>query len=198
MRRALEQALYYRRPIAFLMDEAQHLKKIAGGRRLLDQMDVLKSLASLTGIVHVLIGTYDLLGLANLSAQLNRRSIEIHFPRYQAENSQEWTVFQSALLTFQRHLPLAKEPDLVGHSEFIYERSVGCIGILKNWLGRALAAALEKSAETLTLQHLERSAEPLRKLLRMAREIQEGEKRVGGTGQPTSGTAPAVGHAPEV
>lgn len=175
MRRALEQALYYRRPMAFLMDEAQHLKKIAGGRRLLDQMDVLKSLASLTGIVHVLIGTYDLLGLANLSAQLNRRSIEIHFPRYHAENSHEWSIFQSALLTFQRHLPLAKEPDLVGYSEFIYERSVGCIGILKSWLGRALAAALEKSADTLTIQHLERSAEPLRKLLRMAREIQEGE-----------------------
>lgn len=176
LRRVLEQALHYRRPQAFLVDEAQHLKKIAGGRRLLDQMDVLKSLASLSGIVHVLIGTYDLLGLANLSAQLNRRSIEIHFPRYRAENLQEWTIFQSALLTFQRHLPLAKEPDLVGRSEYIYEHSVGCIGILKNWLGRALAAALEESSDTLTYQHLEHTAEPLRKLLRMAREIQEGEE----------------------
>ena len=40
LRRVLEQALRYRRPQAFLVDEAQHLKKIAGGRRLLDQMDV--------------------------------------------------------------------------------------------------------------------------------------------------------------
>lgn len=176
LRRVLEQALRYRRPQAFLVDEAQHLKKIAGGRRLLDQMDVLKSLASLTGVLHVLIGTYDLLGLANLSAQLNRRSIEIHFPRYHAENPQEWTAFQSAVLTFQRHLPLAKEPDLVGRSAYLYERSVGCIGILKSWLGRALAAALQESADTLTDQHLEHTAEPLRKLMRMAREIQEGEE----------------------
>jgi len=176
MRRVLEQALHYRRPQAFLVDEAQHFKKIAGGRRLLDQMDVLKSLASLTGIVHVLIGTYDLLGLANLSAQLNRRTIEIHFPRYRAENQDEWTVFQSSLLTFQHHLPLAKVPDLVGRSEYFYERSVGCIGILKSWLGRALSVALEESADTLTFQHLEHTAEPLRKLLRMAREIQEGEE----------------------
>lgn len=175
LRRVLEQALRYRRPQAFLVDEAQHLKKIAGGRRLLDQMDVLKSLASLTGVLHVLIGTYDLLGLANLSAQLNRRSIEIHFPRYHAENAQEWTAFQSAVLTFQRHLPLAKEPDLVSHSAYLYERSVGCIGILKSWLGRALAVALQESAATLTNQHLEHTAEPLRKLMRMAREIQEGE-----------------------
>ena len=59
------------------MDEAQHLKKFASGRRLLDQMDILKSLASLTDTIHVLIGTYELLGLADLSAQLNRRSREI-------------------------------------------------------------------------------------------------------------------------
>jgi len=175
LRRVLEQALYYRHPLAFLIEEAQHLKKIAGGRRLLDQMDALKSLSSLTGVLHVLIGTYELLGLANLSAQLNRRSIEIHFPRYHSEDPQDWLAFQSALLTFQRHLPLEKEPDLVGRSEYFYERSVGCIGILKSWLVRALAVALEETAPTLTSQHLENTAEPLHKLLRMAREIQEGE-----------------------
>ena len=41
LRRALEQCLRHRRPAAFLVDEAQHLKKMAGGRRLLDQMDTL-------------------------------------------------------------------------------------------------------------------------------------------------------------
>ena len=58
---------------------------MTSGRRLLDQMDNLKSLANMTNTVHVLIGTYDLLGLMNSSAQLSRRSIEIHFPRYHAE-----------------------------------------------------------------------------------------------------------------
>jgi len=42
----LEQALRYRSPTAFIVDEAQHFKRIAGGRRLLDQMDTLKSLAN--------------------------------------------------------------------------------------------------------------------------------------------------------
>lgn len=68
LRWALEQALHYRRPVAFIVDEAQHFKRIASGRRLLDQMDTLKSLANLTGITHVLIGTYELLGFAQLSA----------------------------------------------------------------------------------------------------------------------------------
>jgi hypothetical protein len=176
LRWALEQALHHRRPGAFIVDEAQHLKKLASGRRLLDQMDIVKSLASLTDTIHVLIGTYELLGLADLSAQLNRRSREIHFSRYRADSARDMTGFQSVLLTFQRHLPLAQEPDLVSRSDYFYERSAGCVGVLKNWLTRALAMALEEGAKTLTARHLTEHAEPTRKLLRLAREIKEGEE----------------------
>jgi DNA polymerase III delta prime subunit len=176
LRRAVEQCLRHRRLAAFFVDEAQHLKKMASGRRLLDQMDTIKSLAGLTGVVHVLIGTYDLLGLASLSAQLSRRSIEIHFPRYHPDCAEDAVAFKSVLLTFQQHLPLTEEPDLVGRYQYFYEHSVGCVGILKDWLSRALAAALEDGQETLTPRHLERYAEPTRKLLRMAREIREGEE----------------------
>ncbi len=176
LRWALEQALRHRRPVAFIVDEAQHFKRIASGRRLLDQMDTLKSLANMTGITHVLIGTYELLGFAQLSAQLDRRSFEIHFPRYHIDIPEEMLAFKRVLLTFQRHLPLTGEPDLVAQAEYFYERSVGCVGVLKDWLTRALAAALEDGQETLTKTVLERQALPHRKLLRMAREIREGEE----------------------
>ncbi len=176
LRWALEQALRYRRPAAFIVDEAQHLKRIASGRRLLDQMDTLKSLANLTGTTHVLIGTYELLGFAQLSAQLDRRSYEIHFPRYHIDIPEEMLAFKRILLTFQRHLPLVGEPDLVVQAEYFYERSVGCVGVLKDWLTRALAVAIEDGQGTLTQTVLERQALPTRKLLRMAREIREGEE----------------------
>jgi len=176
LRWALEQALHYRRPMAFIVDEAQHFKKIASGRRLLDQMDTLKSLANLTDTTHVLIGTYELLGFAQLSAQLDRRSCEIHFPRYHIDIPEEMLAFKRVLLTFQRNLPLTGEPDLVAQAEYFYERSVGCVGVLKDWLTRGLAAALEDGQETLTKTVLERQALPHRKLLRMAREIREGEE----------------------
>jgi AAA domain-containing protein len=176
LRWALEQALRHRRPAAFIVDEAQHFKRIASGRRLLDQMDTLKSLANLTGITHVLIGTYELLGFAQLSAQLDRRSCEIHFPRYHIDDPEETLAFKRVLLTFQRHLPLTGEPDLIAQAEYFYERSVGCVGVLKDWLTRALAAALEDGQETLTKTGLEKQALPHRKLLRMAREIREGEE----------------------
>ena len=175
LRWALEQALRHRRPAAFVVDEAQHFKRIASGRRLLDQMDTLKSLANLSGTTHVLIGTYELLAFAHLSAQLDRRSYEIHFPRYHIDIPEEMLAFKRVLLTFQRHLPLTGEPDLVAQAEYFYEHSLGCVGVLKDWLTRALAATLEDGQETLTQATLERQALPTRKLLRMAREIREGE-----------------------
>jgi hypothetical protein len=176
LRRVLEKCLLHRQPRAFLVDEAQHFKKMTSGRRLLDQMDNLKSLANMTNTVHVLIGTYDLLGLMNLSAQLSRRSIEIHFPRYHAEWAADLAEFKKLLRTLQRHLPLPEEPDLEGQYEYFYERSLGCTGMLKTWLNRTLAAALEHNASTLTQQLCEQHAEPLQKLKHMIREIHEGEQ----------------------
>jgi type II secretory pathway predicted ATPase ExeA len=179
LRRALEQCLRQRRVAVVIVDEAQHLRRLTSGRRLLDQMDTLKSLAALSDTVHVLVGTYELLGLADLSAQLSRRSVIIHFGRYHAEAPEDLLAFKSVLLTFQRHLPLATEPDLVGRWEELYERSAGCVGILKTWLQQALAAALEVDAATLGRQHLERYAPSTRTLLSVVRESTEGEAALG-------------------
>jgi hypothetical protein len=175
LRWVLEQCLRQRRVGVCLVDEAQHLKRLASGRRLLDQMDTLKSLAATTGTTHVLVGTYELLGLTNLSAQLSRRTVEIHFGRYRATVDKDRLAFKSVLLTFQRQLPVSEEPDLVGLWERLYEGSLGCVGVLKSWLNRALADAIAHQATTITRRHLDRQALPTRTLLNLAREITEGE-----------------------
>jgi hypothetical protein len=41
-----KQTLRLRKPVAAMIDEAQHLGKVASGRRLLDQLDVIKSIAN--------------------------------------------------------------------------------------------------------------------------------------------------------
>jgi AAA domain len=176
LRRALEQALWQRRPAALVVDEAQHLLKMASGRRLQDQLDTLKSLASLTQTVHVLIGTYDVLAWRNLSGQLSRRSLDIHFPRYQCSDSGHVRAFKSVLWAFQRHLPLAVEPDLVRQWAFCYERSIGCVGTLKAWLVRGLAATLEQDQATLSAAHLARVAPTVAQCVRMAADAREGEQ----------------------
>lgn len=175
LRHALEQSLAQRRPVAFLIDEAQHLAKAGSGRRLQDQLDCLKSLANVTGVVHVLFGTYDLLAFRNLSGQLGRRSTEIHLPRYRREREADVIAFQRVLRTFQRHLPLLEEPDLLAEWEYCYERSIGCVGTLKDWLTRCLVAAIREGAPTLTRAHLEAHAYAATQALAMVTEASQGE-----------------------
>jgi DNA polymerase III delta prime subunit len=61
LRHALEEAVARRGVRAVVIDEAQHLMHVAGGAKLLDQLDWLKSMSNTMGVVHVLVGTYDLL-----------------------------------------------------------------------------------------------------------------------------------------
>jgi energy-coupling factor transporter ATP-binding protein EcfA2 len=175
LRRILEKCFKYRRPRAFFVDEAQHIKKMASGRRVLDQMDTLKSLANMTTTVHVLIGTHELLGLMDLNAQLARRSLTISFPRYQVA---DWKEFTKLLRTFQRHLPFPEEPDLESHAEYFYEQCLGCTGMLKTLLNKAAGTALEQGEQTLTLKRCQQHAEPPQKLKDMLREIREGEEKL--------------------
>jgi hypothetical protein len=178
LRYAVEQALRHRRPAAVLIDEAQHLNRIASGRRLFYQLDTLKSLASLTGVVHVLLGTYDLLAMTNLSGQLTRRTIDVHFPRYHADRPDDVSAFQTVVRSFQQHLPVQEVPKLVERWEELYQGSVGCVGVLKDWLTRGLALALEQGGNKLTHAHLDAQALSRTKLLQMARENKEGEERL--------------------
>jgi len=178
LRRALEQALRHRRPDAFIIDEAQHLTKMASGRRLQDQLDSIKSLANLSGILHVLVGTYELLAFRELSGQLSRRKVDIHFPRYRAEYKEDIQAFINVLHTFEHHLPLQEKPNLVQNWEYCYERSIGSVGVLKDWLTRALVSALEEGASTLSLTHLKQHALSISQCEKMATEALEGEAKL--------------------
>jgi hypothetical protein len=178
LRLALESSLIHRRPKAFFIDEAQHLAKMRSGRKLQDQLDSIKSLASITNTVHVLFGTYELLPFRNLSAQLSRRSIDIHFPRYRAERSGDYTAFRSVVFTLQRHLPLPGESDLLPHVEYCYERSIGCVGLVKDWLTRALTLAVNQGADAVSFKMLQKTAWPLDQSERMAREAVDGESEM--------------------
>ncbi len=178
LRIALENALRHRQPDIFFIDEAQHLGKIASGRKLQDQMDSLKSLANITGVLHGLLGTYELLSFRNLSGQLMRRSIDIHFRRYYADIPEDVQSFKSILLSFQRQMPVKEIPDLVGNWEYCYERSLGCIGSLKDWLTRSLKDALDEDAPTVTTKHLKNRAWSVFQCRGMLKEIAEGEKQL--------------------
>jgi len=174
---ALEQALRHRQPAAVFVDEAQHLARMSSGRRLADQLDVIKSIASRTQTIYVLIGTYELLSFRNLSGQLSRRSVDLHLPRYRAECKDDLRIFQNIVLTFQEQLPAEHRLELVGLWDYLYERSLGCVGILKDWLARSLSAAFQ-GAVRLDRRVLERTSLSAAQCEKILAEAREGEARL--------------------
>ncbi|MFL5587703.1 MAG: ATP-binding protein [Ktedonobacteraceae bacterium] len=159
LRHALEEALVRRGVRAVIVDEAQHLMKVASGAKLLDQLDWIKSMTNMTNVVHVLVGTYDLLDFRNLNGQAARRGHDLHFPRYQFQHEADRKAFQGALHALLQQTPLDMDiQDLMNHWYYLYERSIGCVGVLKDWLVRTVASSLRASILTLTLARLEQHA----------------------------------------
>jgi hypothetical protein len=159
LRGSLEDSLKRRRPAAFFIDEAHHLGKVSGGRKFQDHLDVIKSLANTTETLHILVGTYELHLLLNLSDQLSRRSRTFHFERYRSGQTADVKAFQNILWNFQQRLPFSGQQDLREYGDYLMERSLGCVGILKGWFVRAINAALDQGGEALTIDHL-RQHEP--------------------------------------
>ena len=177
-RRAVESALKNRRPDAFYIDEAHHLAQLSSGQKLKDQPEVLKSLANLGKVKIIPAGTYDLLQLTDLGDQLCRRAKVVHFPRYKASVEDEREKFKSIVKALEIQLPLQQQSDLTGSWEFLYERSLGCVGMLKDWLSETLYDVLtrKKPAATISLKDLEKKARPVNQCRVMLSVILAGEK----------------------
>jgi len=175
---SVEQAMRFRRPVAVLIDEAQHLTKMSSGRRLVDQLDVIKSIANHAATPHVMIGTYDLLAFRNLNGQLSRRSLDVHFGRYRADRPGEAAIFMNVVRSFSAYLPLKTPDDLTTNWEFLYERSIGCVGILKDWLSQSLSVMLRRGAIQLERRDLEACALSVNQCDKVLSECIEGEMRL--------------------
>jgi hypothetical protein len=80
------------------------------------------------------------------------------------------------LVSFGQQLP--EGTNLVDGWELLYERSIGCVGIIKDWLTLAYRTALKAGSEGVTIEHLERTAPPADKAWRQLEEASLGERRL--------------------
>lgn len=184
---SLDNAVKYRRPQVALIDEAQYFRYVASGRNIFSQMESVKSFAQETGLTLVLFGTYDTLDLLDLSGQLGRRGhSRVHYRRYQltdiSNDGQKIPLFLQALKTFQCYLPLRLTPDLLKESEYFYTYSVGCIGILKDWLSRSLKTAMADEEQKPFMEYVRQKALATSSLEQMAADIASGEGRLNRSG----------------
>src|SRR6266702_1232370 len=131
-------------------------------------------------IMHILVGTYDLLSFTRLNGQTSQRGLPIHFPRYQLQREEDCTEFQAALLALLKKVPLWTDAEtlVVEHWLYFYERCIGCVGVLKDWLLRAVSAALDEGCDTLTLERVQEHALSMLQCEQMALDAIEGEQKL--------------------
>lgn len=120
-----------------LIDEAQHMGVAPGTAVLKRNLDILKGFANKTGVRIVLFGTYELLGFHRASAQLARRMLDVHMQRYHWAVPAERDAFESVTRRMLEAIGGLSEQEVELSIPDCYERSLGCIGELHDWLVQA-------------------------------------------------------------
>jgi len=179
VRHAVEYALALLRVKVVFVDEAQHLLASDTARKPTAQLDWLKALTNRTNVLHVLVGNFDLYECCHLNGQAVRRMRDQHFPRYHLDTQKECEEFVGALKSLLESVPLAVDmPALLKSWHWFGEWSVGCVGILGDWIVETVDALWGEGETTLTIEALTRHALQPDQRARLEMEARTGENRV--------------------
>lgn len=137
LRTAVERALVARQVRFLVIDEAAHIFRQCSPRKLIIQLDTLKSLSNTAGVQLVLVGSYDLYELLFLSGQLARRIQVLHFSRYREDNGADVRAFTACVQQFQNANREVWGDSLMEYADALMENTLGCVGTLKAVLKRA-------------------------------------------------------------
>ncbi|CAB3728647.1 hypothetical protein R8871_05515 [Paraburkholderia graminis C4D1M] len=147
LRRSLLDCVHNRNTKVIVLDEGRNLFYSRSSLRHSLQLDLVKSLSNDIKIPIVIGSSYDLLNTENFHGQLARRTRILHFERYSeadlVKGNPYGNSFRSALYSLLHALPVQWDRDFLKHSDYFLMYSVGCIGILKNWLERSLVDAVD-------------------------------------------------------
>ena len=177
--RVLQHVIKVRSPKVIFLDEAHHFARIRTPEALRQQLEHIKYLADETGVLFVLFCTYELIELAGLNGQLLRRCETVPFHRYRfdpnaAEGLQQLDPFGKVVLEFEKRLGAHVGCDFAVEGARLYAGTIGCVGLLRDWLGRALVRAT-KRGEKITTKLLDETSLSVRDLKRLLAEATVGE-----------------------
>ena len=155
LRRALENFLYHKKVEFLCLDEAANLLHLGSGKMLRHQADFLKSIANRSRAKIILGGSFDVYPLIGQTAQLSSRSEIVNFDRYDPSDESDQEAFFGILCTFESFLPFPeKENTLTPYLSLLMENSVGCVGLLKKVLDRAVTRSLAVGDPRITEESL--------------------------------------------
>jgi Bacterial TniB protein len=179
MREAVVYALELLHVKAVFVDEAQHLMYVDAPHKPTTQLDWLKTLTNRTNVLHVLVGYFELYDFCHLNSQVARRMRDLPFPRYHLDNQTECEEFVGALRSLLEQVPLAVDvPGLLTHWRWFGDWSLGCIGVLSDWIVETVDALYKRGETTLALEALKKHALQPDQRVRMEMEVRTGEYKV--------------------
>jgi len=147
LRRSLLDCVHNRNTKVIVLDEGRNLFYSRSSLRHSLQLDLVKSLSNDIKIPIVIGSSYDLLNTDNFHGQLARRTRILHFERYSeadmVKGNPYGVSFRDALYSLLHAFPVQWDRDFLKRRDYFLMYSVGCIGILKNWLERSLVDALD-------------------------------------------------------
>jgi hypothetical protein len=179
VRNVVEYALALLQVKVVFVDEGQHLLAPDPLRKPTAQLDWLKTLANRTNVLHVLVGNFDLYEYCHLNGQTTRRMRDHHFPRYHLDNQKECEEFVGALQSLLESVPLTVDvPALLSHWRWFGEWSMGCVGVLGDWIVETVDALWSENKMVLTVDALTSYALQPDQRARLEMEARTGEHRV--------------------
>ncbi len=177
LRRALENFLHHKKVEFLCLDEAANLLHLGSGKMLRHQADFLKSIANRSKAKIILGGSFDVYPLIGQTAQLSSRSEIVNFDRYDPADENDQQDFFGILCTFESFLPFEeKEDTLTPFLPLLLENSVGCVGLLKKVLDRAVTSSLSEGEPKLTERSLMKSLNSKLLVDQALREVEIGHE----------------------
>jgi AAA domain len=142
-----------------------------------DQSNKLKTLTNKTPAALVLTGAYDFYDITASSGQNARRSDIVHMEPYEM-TAEGLKGFLIALIGMVDKLPIVHQlHDIASHAAEIFLQSIGCVGVAKEILTKALILAMG-AQEEMTMKHVRASYYSAAQLRTMRDEISIGIKAV--------------------
>jgi Bacterial TniB protein len=179
MRDAVSYALDLLKVKTVCIDEAQHLMQADAAQKPSIQLDWLKSLTNRSNLLYILVGNFSLYDFCHLNGQLARRVREEQFGRYHLDQQDDAVEFTSALKVLLEQVPLQVNiPEMLTHWKWFGEWSIGCIGILSDWVVETASTLCRAGDTVLTLEALAKHALKPAQRLKLETEARTGEFKI--------------------
>ncbi len=137
------------------------------------------------------------MSIAILTGQAVRRMRDQYFPRYHLDTQKECEEFVGALKSLLEHVPLTVDvPALLSHWRWFGEWSVGCVGVLGDWIVDTVDALWSAGETVLTVEALTKHALQPDQRARLEMEARTGRTSSGASKSPKrAGIATVAWHS---